>query len=950
MLLLIPLLLPSARGAENGVRIEEVLPLRALVRGAPGPAQPVIVRLQNSGGATEATLSLDGGGPSLSLPVPPGASTATLTLPAVATESRRQLRLHVTRPGERDELREVVLSPVRHLTVYILPHSHTDIGYTEIQTAIEKKQVNNLLEGMAAARRTAGYPEGARFVWNVEVLWAADLYLHRLDEAQRAEFFQAVKSGQVVLNGMYLNELTGLCRPEELMQLFRLATEVSRQTGVPVTSAMISDVPGCTWGTVTAMAQAGIRYFSTAPNYFDRIGTTLREWENKPFWWEGPDGRSRVLVWIPFWGYAMSHKYREMSPRLVQDFSEGLEKRGYPYDISYLRWSGHGDNAVPDPSICEFVRGWNAAYAWPRFIISGAPEAFAAMERRHGAKLPVVRGDWTPYWEDGAGSSALETGMNRETADRLTQAEGVMAMSRAARFPSAAFGEAWRDVLLYSEHTWGADVSVSDPESQKTREQWEIKQGYARKADAESRVLLGQALEALGGMGEPRPASVDVVNPLGWARSGSVTLGPRESAGRDRVVDARGHAVPSQRLASGELVFEAGEVPPLGVRRFTLEPGAPGVSGRAMAEGASLDNGRVRVRIDPVTGAIAELTVAGVEGNLVDRSGGEGLNDYRFLPGNDLRQLARNGPVRIETGERGPLVASLRISSAAPGARGLEREVRLWATSDRVEIENRVDKSRAAIPAKGGDWKFAQTGGKESVNFAFPLQVPGGELLLDIPHGWMRPEADQIAGACKNWFTLGRWADLSSARNGVLWVTIDAPLVELGGITATLLGSQTNPDIWRSRVEPTGTLYSWAMNNHWGTNYRAYQEGPVRFRYVLIPHGARDIAANIRAATAASQPLLARPARGPAPGAEGLVSVSPASVVLVTVKPTEDGRGVLLRLFGASPRQERARLHWGGRPPRTLHLTDLSERPGEGISRSVAVPSRGLVSVRADFD
>ena len=30
-------------------------------------------------------------------------------------------------------------------TVYILPHSHTDIGYTTIQTDIYEKQVNNLL-------------------------------------------------------------------------------------------------------------------------------------------------------------------------------------------------------------------------------------------------------------------------------------------------------------------------------------------------------------------------------------------------------------------------------------------------------------------------------------------------------------------------------------------------------------------------------------------------------------------------------------------------------------------------------------------------------------------------------------------------------------------------------------------------------------------------------------
>jgi len=860
---------------------------------------------------------------------------------AVDTETKRQVTVEVS--GKTVASREVTVKPVKKLTVYITPHSHTDIGYTEIQTAIEKKQVQNLLDGLAAARRTADYPPGARFVWNVEVLWAADLYLHRLSEQQRADFLEAVKKGQVVLNGMYLNELTGLCRPEELVRLFRFSTELAERTGVPIDAAMTSDVPGQTWGTVTAMAHAGIRYFSTAPNYFDRIGTILREWENKPFYWVGPDGQSKVLVWIPFWGYAMSHKYGKMSPELVGDLYDGLEKRGYPFDIAYVRWSGHGDNAVPDPVICEFVRDWNAKYTWPHFIICGTSEAFRAFEQRYGGQLPSVRGDWTPYWEDGAGSSALETALNRASSDRLTQAEALFAMLKPSGYAAAAFEDAWNKVLLYSEHTWGADVSVTQPESQKTREQWEIKRGYAEAADRQSRELLSAALGTAGTDSSTPVGAVDVFNTVSWPRTELVMLSKGLSTAGDRVIDDGGKAVPSQRLASGELVFLAREVPPFAARRYTVTAGLPQVEGRAVAQGAILDNGVIRLRVDEKTGGIVELTVKDMSGNFADTSGGEALNDYLYLIGDDLKDLQRSGPVTIRVGEKGPLVASLVIESAAPGCRKLVRELRVVAGLDYVECINTVDKER--LHAKS----YLAKEGKESVNFAFPFAVPDGDMLLDIPLGVMRPEADQMPSACKNWFTVGRWADVSNRERGITWVTLDAPLVQVGGLTATLLNSQTNPDIWRAHVEPTQKLYSWAMNNHWGTNYCAYQEGPTVFRFILRPHGPRDPAQAARFATGFSQPLLATGARGAKPSGTPFLSVEPDDVLVTALKPSDDGGAVIVRLFGTSAQARSARLRWGAATPKGVFLTDTSEHAGKPVGDRIEVPASGLVSLRAEF-
>ena len=436
---------------------------------------------------------------------------------------------------------------------------------------------------------------------------------------------------------------------------------------------------------------------------------------------------------------------------------------------------------------------------------------------------------------------------------------------------------------------------------------------------------------------------MDVFNTLSWPRTELVILPPELSSGRDRVMDDAGRPVPSQRLNSGELAFLAGDVPPYASRRYTLVPGAAHVEGRAIAEGATLDGGVIRLRVDEKTGGIVELTARGLSRNFADTADGEAINDYLYLIGDDLKDLQRSGPVTIHHGEKGPLLASLIVESSAPGCRKLVRELRVVAGLDYVELVNTVDKQR--LQAKS----YHAKDGKESVNFAFPFAVPNGDVLLDIPLGVMRPEIDQMPSACKNWFTIGRWADVSNENGGITWVTLDAPLVQVGGITATLLNSQTNPDIWRQHVDPTQKLYSWAMNNHWGTNYRAFQEGPTVFRFVLRPHHRRDPAEASRFATAFSQPLLAVRSRGANPAGEPLLTVEPEDIVVTALKPADDGRALIVRLFNASGKTCSASLRWTGAQPSGVFLSDTSEFAGQSVRGRIDVPASGLVSVRAEF-
>ena len=879
-------------------------------------------------------------------------------------EEAREVGVSLVSGGRALVTRGVAVPAMVKRVIYVLPHSHTDIGYTDVQPAIEAKQVENLRKGISAAARTADYPEGCRFVWNVEVGWAADLYLQRAGAEEREAFFGAVRAGRVALEGMYLNVLTGLCRPEELLRLFRFAKVMEGQTGVTIDSAMISDVPGYAWGTVTAMAQAGIRYFSVAPNFFDRIGDTLVQWENRPFWWVGPDGQSRVLVWIPYKGYATSHVWKRMSGERIRELCAELERREYPYDIAYLRWSGiEGDNAEPDATICDDLRKWNEEYAYPRFVIASTHEAFAAFEAKYGGAIPSFSGDWSPYWEDGAGSSAAETAMNRQTATRLRQAEALFAMRAApGAYPAKDFEDAWRNTLLYSEHTWGAHCSVSEPESEFTKAQWQYKRGYALEADKASRRLLDAA--AAAGGGEAVGNAVDVYNTSSWPRAGVVIVPAALSQAGDGVTDDKGKMVVSQRLSNGDLVFFAYQEGFSGRRYFISKGPAETLGewgGRAVATSpdrgqrwglqvasvaGSADDakGWVHVELDEKRGGISRLRFCG-KNEAVDAAKGHLLNEYLYFTGSDTSKVERARVKRISVKEKGPLVASLLVELDAPGCNSLTQEIRVTLNQVAVEIINRMDKAR--LP-KGNNYFES----KESVSFGFPFNVPGGELRMDTPFGIFTPRTQQLPGACKNWLTAGSWVAAVNEPFGMVLMMPDTPLVQAGGLSANLLNSQGDPTTWRKTIEPTQAVYPWVMNNHWGTNYRAYQEGPAEFRFVVCEYnrthssGDKD---SVRTAMEYAEPVVVMPATGAPPNGDPpfvrLINPSPittedgrsiviesGAVVVTGFKPSDDGKARILRLFNPEDAAE-VKLEW--RTPQRVFMSGVDEKAGREVTGEV---------------
>jgi alpha-mannosidase len=872
-----------------------------------------------------------------------GYNSLEFLLPAVDAE--RTVPVEVTMDDGSVRRGDLKVKPVAPREIWLLPHSHVDIGYSGPQPVIEKDHWRYFREAIALAESSAGYPEGARFKWNTEQAWAVETFFRQAAEDDKAAIIEAMRKGSIGLQATLAGVLTGLCHPEELIHLTDFARRLGRRAGTPVDSVMVTDIPGQSWSFVPALALAGVKYVSSGPNYMpslfdggDRIGWALKAWGDKPFYWLSPSGRERVLFWMAGRGYSWFHGLNMGSlakaPRYrVFEYMNELADKGYPYSMVQVRYTVGGDNGPPDPGLADTVKKWNEEHASPRIVIATASEMFAEFERRHGAEVPEVRGDFTGYWEDGAASTAKETAASRTSAGRLVQAEALWSVLGKDGFPAETAREAWRQVVLFSEHTWGASDSVSNPDGEGPRAQWEYKKSFATEADRMSRELLAAAAErALGAPAATGPQAIDVVNTCSWPRTDLVTVTAGMSAVGDAVLDAAGAAVPSQRLRTGELVFLASDVPGFGAKRYVIGRGPARTKAGASASGLEVAAGRLAASVDPVTGAVAGLRwKAGQDRELVDAGRRSGLAHYLYVPGTDPRSAVSVSRVKVAAGESGPLVASLVVTSDAPGAKGLVREYRLVDGLDRLDVAVTIDKKRIRE--------------KESVHIGFPFAVRGGAVRVDVGWGFVRPEADQVAGACRDFFCARDGVDVSNQAFGVTLTALDAPLVEVGAITDET-PRESERRVWLRKVEPSTALFSYAMNNYWHTNYKADQEGPVTLRYAVSPHRGSDTATAKKLGLEAATPLIPilADAASPVPGFP--LAIGPGTMVATSLKPSEDGKGWVLRLLNASDKPDKLRLSGQAFDNGGVFLSDLAEIEGAPVSAPLELPGFGILTLR----
>ena len=283
----------------------------------------------------------------------------------------------------------------RKWKVYLIHHSHTDIGYTERQDKIINyhcdfiRQAVDILNDIHKNNRK----EYEGFVWQCENFWQVKNFYAHAPAEYISDFEKYVHSGEIGLSGNYLN-MTELISKEVLDTRLAQASEYGRRIGHPVISGMTADINGFAWGYADALAQHGIKHLYSCLHPHHGMFPLYKK--VMPFYWEGPEG-NKVLVWngehyhfgnemflVPHGGstymtYDEFHrplqnnmvlihsredtdqKEMEIARTRLERYLANLEEEGYLYDLAPFMVSGAiTDNAPPNVKIAGRVNELNS--------------------------------------------------------------------------------------------------------------------------------------------------------------------------------------------------------------------------------------------------------------------------------------------------------------------------------------------------------------------------------------------------------------------------------------------------------------------------------------------------------------------------------------------------------------------------------------------------------------
>ena len=384
------------------------------------------------------------------------------------------------------------------VVIYIAPMSHLDIGFNAPPSQVAERMRHTIDQAIAFA------DADPNFVWTVETFWQLERWLEaNPPEPQRQRLLQLLRSGRFELGAAYANPHSNAMSAFLLDWLFRLPRQWADEHQIPMTTAILNDVPGHPIDLPHFLARNGIRYLVIGANL--RFSPPLPpQIANMPFWWESPTGE-RVLTWIADRSYTEAfhdlgidpdsarifnpQKFGDFEPMraMEQGIAETLQRyyeRHYPYDAILVLHAFDNWDATAASKLPRFVQMWNERHHAPRLVLATPRAFFEHIERRYGNQLPVYRGGFGGQWESFV-RPAIPTAIRRaRLAEQLAQVSDPPDLDLIRR------------LLVFYEHSFGmgpswANLMSHEEAIRHNREQWQLLQRLPMPVSANDSKKLG---------------------------------------------------------------------------------------------------------------------------------------------------------------------------------------------------------------------------------------------------------------------------------------------------------------------------------------------------------------------------------------------------------------------------------------------------------------------------
>jgi alpha-mannosidase len=859
-------------------------------------------------------------------------------------------------------------------TVHLSGNSHIDAAWlwpwTETVDVVRRTfstalQLIDEYPGYTFTQSAAAYNE-----------WMADKY-----PDLNAEIKKRIEQGRwEIVGGMWVEPDLNMPAGESLVRQLLVGKRWYKQAyGVDVRIGWNPDSFGYNWQLPQIYKKSGVDYFLTQKMSWN----DTNKLPFKLFWWQSPDG-SKVLTYFPN-GYGNDDlrplhlgddlaAARNLAPGMdeIMDLY-GVGDHGGGPTRAMLDQGFHWD--APDPASIAANGGQPVT---PHYEFGTAQSFFSALEKEIApeskawnyqsiakgytpppavpGKISIPTWDSELYFEYHRGvmtTQAMHKHNMRVSEEEMLNAEkwSSLAWLDGAKYPADELTEDWKKVLFNQFHDLaaGSGIAMIYKDAQKDYDWVRMSTGEISAAATQ---MLAEHVNTTPTTKEPNSQAVVLFNPLGWKRSGDVTvklqlpttarMGVRSTDETRGVITGESDVHVDDETGETQITIHVDDIPALGYKVVALSPETAMDSiqtilatAKETASSMAIDNQFIRVIVDKGAGCITSV--------FDKRSNTEALglnacgNQLQFFKDTPKQYDAWNidpgtldvPPITVDKADSVELVGkdstdpAIRVTSHWQNSKFVQT---ISLKGDIVDIDNDIDWHESHVLLKT----------------AFPLNVTSDFATYEIPYGTIERPTTRDNSWEKAQFEVPalRWADLSGAGpdgkiHGLSILNQDKYGYDAAGnvLRLTLLRSPTWPD-------PDA------------------DQGHQHFHYALYPHaGTWKDALTVRHGFEYDYPLQAvvtTAHAGSLPPEHSFASVEPDDVVLTAVKKAEDANGLIFRVYEWAGKETTAVFHV---PPgaTAAAVTNLMEQPeGDPLTVDhdvVKVPIHPyeILTIRVDY-